>query len=539
MLLTLLCMALFLPGIVSVPIMDRDSAHFAQASRQMVQTDNYFQIRYQQKTRFQKPPGINWLQAFFVKVFSDADASKVWPYRIPSLLGGLFSVLFLFGFARRVIGEKTALIAASLLAISLLLVVESHLAVIDAQLLLACVLMQGALWGIYEAAKKNECAPPLIAMCFWLAMGYGFLLKGVTPLVGFLTLISLSIIDKDIRWLKGLRFQWGIPLLLLTMVWVFFVNQAEGANYLFKMVQKDLLPKLKGGHESHGKPPLFHLAILPVTFWPASLFLWQTCTHAFKYRHRVTEKFLLAWILPTWIFFELMPTKLPQYVLPTFPAIAILAACAIAHFKATTFTGKNLVFFRVLLVLWAMLSITLGLLVALLPVFVGMQLPLVSYILIVFSIVFAMLTTFLVFKNKFKQCVVVVTLGSILFYGLFYQILLPGLKPLWLSKTIVAKLKPYRFNITTTTPLLAIGFSEPSLVFNLNTNEVKFTSINDAIDLIMLKKHMLVIEKSTYLQFLKNAKKNAIDLKQREVIKGINYSKGRFLELIILEAKKQ
>ncbi|WP_347252303.1 hypothetical protein, partial [Legionella sp.] len=80
LLLTLFSLLLLLPGIVKMPVMDRDEAHFAQASRQMVQTGNYFQIRFQETTRFRKPPGINWLQAASVKLFSNPDANIIWPY---------------------------------------------------------------------------------------------------------------------------------------------------------------------------------------------------------------------------------------------------------------------------------------------------------------------------------------------------------------------------------------------------------------------------------------------------------------------------
>ena len=72
-------MILFLPGVANLPVIDRDEAHFSQASRQMVQTGQYFQVRFQEKTRFQKPPGINWLQAASVNLFSDGQATQIWP----------------------------------------------------------------------------------------------------------------------------------------------------------------------------------------------------------------------------------------------------------------------------------------------------------------------------------------------------------------------------------------------------------------------------------------------------------------------------
>ncbi len=147
---------LFIPGMRSLPVVDRDEAHFAQASRQMMQTGNYFQVRFQEKTRFQKPPGINWLQAATVKLFSHPDSVKIWPYRLPSFLGALFAVLLTYAFGRRFFCQKTALLGALFLASSLLLVIESHMAVIDTSLLCSVVLMQGALWVIYQRTREKK-----------------------------------------------------------------------------------------------------------------------------------------------------------------------------------------------------------------------------------------------------------------------------------------------------------------------------------------------------------------------------------------------
>ncbi len=63
-------------------MLDRDSAHFAQASKQMVETGDYWAINFQDSPRHLKPPGIYWLQAFAVNAFSPQDLTQVWPYRI-------------------------------------------------------------------------------------------------------------------------------------------------------------------------------------------------------------------------------------------------------------------------------------------------------------------------------------------------------------------------------------------------------------------------------------------------------------------------
>ena len=78
-LLFLLCLALYVPGIVTLPVVDRDEARVVQASRQMLETGDFVRIRYQDEARNKKPVGIYWLQAASVAAFSDAAAPMVWP----------------------------------------------------------------------------------------------------------------------------------------------------------------------------------------------------------------------------------------------------------------------------------------------------------------------------------------------------------------------------------------------------------------------------------------------------------------------------
>src|SRR5260221_13818383 len=87
------CLFLYLPGISAIPPLDRDEARFAQATRQMLQTGDFLRIRFQDEARNKKPAGIYWLQAVSVSTLSSPAATAIWPYRLPSLLGGMAAVL--------------------------------------------------------------------------------------------------------------------------------------------------------------------------------------------------------------------------------------------------------------------------------------------------------------------------------------------------------------------------------------------------------------------------------------------------------------
>src|SRR5580698_8559061 len=93
-LLAVLCVMLWLPGILSLPALDRDESRFAQSSRQMLDSGNFVDIRFGQVPRYKKPVGIYWMQAAATAPFR--DHSHIWTYRLPSLLGGVVAVWLTF-----------------------------------------------------------------------------------------------------------------------------------------------------------------------------------------------------------------------------------------------------------------------------------------------------------------------------------------------------------------------------------------------------------------------------------------------------------
>ncbi len=526
--LLLFSLILFIPGISNLPVIERDEAHFAQASRQMLQNHSYFQIRFQDKTRFQKPPGINWLQALSVKVFSEPDSNKIWPYRLPSLLGALLSVLMTWFFSRRFMNEGTATMAAAILASSFLLLLEAHMAVIDAMLLASVVLMQGALWIIYDAHQKGLKATPLWAWLFWLSFTFGFVLKGVTPLFGLLTLFTLCFVDKNTTLLREVKFFKGLLLFsFLTLCWLLLVNEAENTNYILKMVQKDLIPKLQGGHESHGKPPLFHLGILPLTFWPGSLFLWPAASFAWYKRHTPVVTFLLAWLIPAWIFFECMPTKLPQYVMPLFPALSILCAKAIEY---QVQMGQPSRWVKFLQISWVVLSVGLSIFFIASSWFLLQHisnLVILLFITISFS---SLIALFYARKGQFVAAISVLFIMSAIIFPMLFQKYVPALKPLWLSPAVGENINKNK--LTDQTPLMAVGFEEPGLVFNFNTKLIAFSDPTSAIKILRNDPSRLALFEENQLKSLQ--KTQNLQLHVDAKIKGFHYSKGKWVTLVIV-----
>src|ERR1041384_6906781 len=87
--LGLLGLLLWLPGVLSLPALDRDESRFAQSSRQMVESGDVVDIRFGHIPRYKKPVGIYWLQAASTRLAGMGRDDRIWTYRLPSLLGAI------------------------------------------------------------------------------------------------------------------------------------------------------------------------------------------------------------------------------------------------------------------------------------------------------------------------------------------------------------------------------------------------------------------------------------------------------------------
>jgi hypothetical protein len=181
-LLTLCALLLFLPGFFNIPPIDRDEARFAQATKQMVETGDFVDIRFQEDVRYKKPVGVYWLQALAVETASGLGLPRaqvrIWLYRIPSLVGAIGAVLLTYWTALAFLTRRGAILAGLILCSSMLLGVEARLAKTDAMLLLTVVAAMGALARVYLSWQRGEDPehPPWSwPAIFWTALAGGIL----------------------------------------------------------------------------------------------------------------------------------------------------------------------------------------------------------------------------------------------------------------------------------------------------------------------------------------------------------------------------
>ena len=517
LLLTLLCLCLFAPGLAPLPPMDRDEARFMQATKQMIETGDYINIRFQDEARNKKPVGAYWLQAVAVK-FTGAGLTAAWAYRLPSALAAWLAVLATFVFGRRLFGAPAGLAAGAMLATTLVVVAEAHLAKTDAALLCAATLcMAGA--GQAYTERKALLWPALL---FWGAVAAGILIKGpVIVVVAGAAVVALSVADRSITWLWRLHPVAGVLLLAALVAPWLLMQPSSGASFVSASFQEDILPKLIGGQEGHGAWPGTHLLLGLVTAWPWSILAPFAAIAAWRRRAEPAVRFCLAWLAPAWILFELVPTKLPHYTLPLMPPLMLLIAALLRDLPdvRALFGGGWALGWRIV---WSWLCIVLGViaLVAARRFGEGSVIPATAVAAIMLGAGLYGMT--LLGRSGTAQVVLGVGFAGLAFYITVFGAELPRLPRLALSDRIAAAAVPLM-----TEPAILAGYHEPSAIFLLGTKTI-LSDAKGAADHLLAHPAALAVVPVAALDLVRETLRGGgRNLVQIGEFAGYNYSRGR------------
>lgn len=541
LLLALFSLLVTVPGISVVPPIDRDEARFVQATKQMAETGDYLDIRFQDQVRYKKPIGIYWLQAAAVAVSGEGAAAPIWVYRVVSVLGVLGAVLSLAWAGSRLFSATAGMVAGVVLATLFACAFEGRVAKTDAMLLFFSVLAQAALAQIYVASREGAPVGRGLPWLFWAAQGCGILIKGpITPLLSILTIATVILFDRDRRWLRALQPMPGILLTLAIAVpWLLLITWKSGGAFWAESVGKDLLGKVASGEESHGAPPGYFVVTYALFYWPFGLLGVGAGLLALT-RAKGDPRLLvcLAWYIPFWLAVELVPTKLPHYVLPAYPGLALLAGWA----STLAIPPLRADFRRWQRWLWliaafghVVVTVALASAVMVLPAYVGAGWSFVA-VLAGFAVLLAGVLAFPRDVAMPAARIGMAALSAAAAYSLIFWLVLPSIEAMWLSPRISAAVQEHRPCDNTT--LAAVGFHEPSLVFLAGT-ATHLTDMDGAAALLLSDpKCALVLAPTQRMAELAAASATAGVLEQVASIEGVNYSSGHELSLGIYRMRE-
>ena len=517
---------IFFQGIFLIPVLDRDEARFATATKNMIETGDYLDIELEGVKRYKKPIGIYWAQAITTKVFGSEPYNQIWTYRLPSYLGILLSIFFIFFSTKKLYGNQIAKTSIFLLSCSLLLILEMHQAKSDA-LLFLCINICN--FFVLDAIKtNNQRYSQKRILIFWVFFAIGTLIKG--PIIFLFVLLPISIFclfisSKNLK--SFFKNKYGY-LLYFLIVLPWFILITIKSNWLFwqESVGHDLLKKVVSSQESHGFPPGYYFISLYLFFWPGCVYFLAIIKKYFYKIKQLTIKqetfFLICIIFPPLLIFELIPTKLPHYILPIYPALSILISSYLnENIKNTSLLMKksNLVFF---LIFPTIIVLTYSYAVNEFSVLSFYYFIVIGLFLLIISV-----SVYFYIKKNIKYFIITIVVFQTLNYFCIVHFLNPNLEKFWIAKKISIYSESFDDY-----EIYHYGFNEPSLVFMLghkskriNPNEIK----------------KIIKENRKSLFFISGDEgKNIFTLSEKEEnfsfidkFKGYNYSQGKYIPTYI------
>ncbi|HET7889058.1 MAG TPA: glycosyltransferase family 39 protein [Bradyrhizobium sp.] len=527
---------LFLPGFFSIPPIDRDEARFAQATKQMVETGDFVDIRFQDDVRYKKPVGIYWMQAAVVETAAALGLPRaqvrIWVYRVPSLIGAFGAMLLTYWTALAFITRRGAILAALIMGSSVLLGVEARLAKTDAMLLLTVVAAMGAMARVYMSWQRGEDDPhppwswPAI---FWTALAGGILIKGPLILMFVaLTIAMLAFFDRSLAWLWRLRPVWGLMwLLVLVLPWFIAIFWRAGDAFFADSIGGDMLSKL-AAQESHGAPPGVYVLLFWLTFWPGAPLAAMAAPAVWRARREPGAQFLLAWLVPSWIVFEAVLTKLPHYVLPLYPAIAILTVGALERRVLSRSWLRSGTAWWFIIPALASLAAVIG------AVSVTRQPVFLAWPFVAAALIFGLFAWWLYDDNRAERSLMNAVVAALFLAFAIYGVIVPALTPLFPSAEVARALR----NVVCVGPkAAAAGFHEPSLVFMTGTSTLLTDGSGAADFLAHGSCRFALIEQRAERNFAQRAEAIGLRYDVASRIEGYNISQGRAISIAIFRSE--
>ena len=310
-----------------------DEGRYAQMAREMMVSGDYITPRYNDYKYFEKPPLHIWASAITFQLFGLGE----WQARFWSGLTGYLTILLVGFTAAKLFGRVTGYLAALILLSSPMWVVGGHFNALDMGL---SAFLNLALCSLLLAQHAYEHHRPQSGrnwmwVC-WLAMGLATLSKGLIGIViPGMVLFAYIVTRFDWKLLSRLHILSGLVIfLIVTAPWFIAVSiqNPEFAHFFFIYEHFERFTATAHGRTA---PAYFFLPLVLVGFlpWMPQFFrsAWQTLKQ-YRIGSFSAEWMLWAWFAVILIFFSISRSKLPGYIMPVFPALAILAAKSIADY---------------------------------------------------------------------------------------------------------------------------------------------------------------------------------------------------------------
>jgi len=333
---TALCVALVWFGTLDARhLVGSDEGRYAEIAREMFASGDWVTIRYNGLEYFEKPPFHLWMTALAYEAFGVGQ----WQARLWGALCGAAGIGLTMGVALRYRGPRVALLAGLVLLASPYWNIGSHINTLDSSLAGA---LAAALAGLLLAQHPGS-DPRARRRWMWFAWGAAAVAVLTKGLIGIvlpgLALVVYSLWTRDFGLWRRLHIASGLLLFLaITVPWFWLVMQRNPEFARFFFVHEHFERYTSQVHHRSGPwwyfVPLVLLAFLPWTgLWPR-IVTWVRRSP--RGPGLQVDRLLAAWAISIFVFFSLSGSKLPLYIQPMMPALALLGAAALAELRPSS-----------------------------------------------------------------------------------------------------------------------------------------------------------------------------------------------------------
>jgi 4-amino-4-deoxy-L-arabinose transferase-like glycosyltransferase len=336
LLLLVVAGVLFLPNLGAASLWDIDEGNNAEAGREMREAGDWVVPTFNYDLRVDKPALLYWLQIGGYEAFGVSEFAA----RLPSALAAALTLLLTYELSRRMFGRGAGLLSGLVLGSASAFCAAAHFANPDALLTLCTVLALLFFWLGFSGGKRLWFVP------MGVAMGLAVLAKGLVGLVLPFTTAGLFLLwSGELRRLLDWRLLPGVMAFgLVAVPWYAWVGAETRGLFLRGFFLGHHLDRFLKPLEGHQGPFWYYLPVLVLGLLPWSVFLGPSVWYSIRQwqcrrsepqaaetpglAHSLTlslpDAFLWSWIATYLVFFSLSGTKLPNYILPLYPPLAIL-----------------------------------------------------------------------------------------------------------------------------------------------------------------------------------------------------------------------
>ncbi len=310
----------------AVPLLGPDEPRYVRVAIEMQRAGEWVRPTLQGEAWLEKPPLYYWLAGAAFRILGETETAA----RLPSVLAGLALVGVTTLVGTRLFGRAAGLHAGFVLAAAILPVAYARSASMDA-LLAATVTTAIGLLALCALGIAGRLAVP-VAYSF---MGLATLAKGpLGLLLPGLVVAGYLLFTRDARFLRALLSPLGFLLLLLVAgPWHAAILRDQGWQFVDVFLLNHNVDRFISTIHNHPGPPYYYVPVILLGLFPWSGLI-LPALGGLQARRSRTDLFLLGWFLLPFVFFSMAGSKLPGYILPCLPPLALLMGRAAARLTA-------------------------------------------------------------------------------------------------------------------------------------------------------------------------------------------------------------